>query len=381
MRGVVGPCAGEVLAVRVLCMLSAEAMARAFCSHAGRAVPLAGPSAPLYPEKMAAHSGARLPPAPSTERHGRVLLVDASSRSLERLAQCLRPIAADLTAEASLAAVDPEGRYDLLAVNYDSLSPAERESLVEMASRWAPRPRLLLLANGNVRNDLPKLFASGMLTNLMAKNDEFAPQDLIVTVQKILRSDIFGLEKYFSWGIEPLTFEIRFASGKAEVLRTTEEYATKLGINSRIAAHLSTVVDEFLTNAIFNAPTTPEGQHRFAHLPRTSPVELGADEVVTMKLCCDGRQLGVSVSDPFGSLSEKRVLDYLAKCFRKEADQVDRKAGGAGLGLFYAFDALSHFVINIRPKQQTEMIGLLKLTATYRDFAAQSKSFNMFVSE
>ena len=118
----------------------------------------------------------------------------------------------------------------------------------------------------------------------------------------------------------------------------------------------------------------------FAHVPRNVHVELYGGEEIDVKLCCDGQKLGVSVTDPFGSLTEERVLGYLAKSFRKGPDQVDKKPGGAGLGLYYVFDALSHFVINIEAGKRTEMIGLIELTTTFRDYALRAKSFNIFVA-
>ncbi|RYG65777.1 hypothetical protein EON77_18135 [bacterium] len=100
-----------------------------------------------------------------------------------------------------------------------------------------------------------------------------------------------------------------------------------------------------------------------------------------MTLCCDGRRLGVAVRDPFGSLRADTVLDYLTRCFRRGPDQIDAKEGGAGLGLYFTFEALSHFVINVSPGRATEMIGLLDVSGTFKDFARRGKSFNMFVTE
>jgi hypothetical protein len=101
--------------------------------------------------------------------------------------------------------------------------------------------------------------------------------------------------------------------------------------------------------------------------------------VITITFCCDGQRLGVSVSDPFGSLRTEDVQGYLAKCFRRGDDQVDQKEGGAGLGIYYVFESLSHFVANIAPRRRTEIIGLIDLSSNFKDFSERSKSLNMFV--
>jgi hypothetical protein len=108
-------------------------------------------------------------------------------------------------------------------------------------------------------------------------------------------------------------------------------------------------------------------------------VVLPPEEAATVKFTYDGRRLGVSVEDPFGSLEPARVLHYLAKCFRAGEDQIDTKEGGAGLGIYSVFDALSRFVINVEPERRTEMIGFIDITDTYREYAERGKSFNLFV--
>ena len=90
--------------------------------------------------------------------------------------------------------------------------------------------------------------------------------------------------------------------------------------------------------------------------------------------------MAISVCDPFGSLTRERLLQYLSKCFRKGDDQVDTKAGGAGLGLYYVFECLSHFIVNIHPGKRTEMIGLIDVRKGYKEFSAMNKSFNVFMS-
>jgi len=192
----------------------------------------------------------------------------------------------------------------------------------------------------------------------------------------LLRGNIFGLEKYFPWGLEPRRFYLRTSSQKDEALREAEAYAAEVGIRSRFATLLCTVVDELVSNAIYHAPV---GQGRHAHVRRDQEVTLDQAEAIEVKLVCDGRRLGVSVADPFGTLTRERLLAYLSKCFRKGADQIDEKEGGAGLGLYCVFQSLSHLVVNISPGKQTEVVGLIDVGGSFRDFAARNKSFNVFL--
>jgi hypothetical protein len=143
----------------------------------------------------------------------------------------------------------------------------------------------------------------------------------------------------------------------------------------------SSDLDEFLTNALYNAPVDATGHPRFARRPRTERVELQPEEEITLRVCCDGRRFGISTSDPFGSLAPERLQEYLARAFRRGEDQVNEADGGAGLGFYQILDSLSHFVVNIDPGRRTEMIGLIDVSGGYRTFASNGKSFNIFVKE
>jgi signal transduction histidine kinase len=202
-----------------------------------------------------------------------------------------------------------------------------------------------------------------------------------VTVQKTVRHDIFGIDKYLGWGAVARELTIHSSSDKEAVLTAAEELGATIGLGERKTSLLMTVAEELTTNALYDAPVDDRQRARHASLPRSERVDLAAHENVHITLASDGRRVGISVEDPFGSLKAETVVEYLAKCFRRGTDQIDRKQGGAGLGLFYAFNSLSHFVVNIEPKQRTEFIGLIEVHGSYRDFEEKPKSFNLFVEE
>lgn len=307
--------------------------------------------------------------------HHRILLVSGADKEVRRIAPILRAMGTQMEARTSLREAGDLGQFDLLMANYDALDAEDRAHLLGMTRG----PRMLMISGGTPQQDLSRLFDSQVLTNLVARNDEVDPDDLIVTVQKLLRGDIFGIEKYFIWGVEPRTMKLNSSSQKSEALRSAEAYATEIGVRTRLVTLLCSVADEFITNAIFNAAVDADGKSRYSHLARNQEVVLQDHEAVELKLICDGRRLGISVADPFGSLTRERLLGYLAKCLRKGNDQIDNKPGGAGLGLYYVFESLSHFVVNISPGKRTEMIGLIDVRGSYKDFAMRHKSFNVFM--
>src|SRR5687768_17022306 len=177
---------------------------------------------------------------------------------------------------ALLADVEANG-YDLLMVNFDPPmrgDPKWGEVFDKMAVKF-PRTRLVLHATAQSEDYLPLMAERRFVRNLIAKNDEpLEPDELIVTAEKMLRNDLFGLEKYLQWGVEPYRLEIRDSREKRTYVKQVAAYAEKLGCNDRTLEMIETVVDELATNAIFNAPRDAEGNARYAKLSRREVVVL-----------------------------------------------------------------------------------------------------------
>jgi hypothetical protein len=273
---------------------------------------------------------------------------------------------------------DPKS--DLVMLDYDGLGANDRARLKQPARQPRATPLLVTTEKG-CGQDLGSLLGARVLTNLLARSPGDGDDDLKVTVGKLLHRDIFGLEKYLPWASEPRCFRLGSSVQKAEVLDLAEAYAQSVGAHPRLVTQFCGVADELITNGIFNAPLDARGQPRFRHVDRSAEVVLEPGEELEVKLTSDGKRLGISASDPFGSLEPERVLDYVAKGLRKGDDQIDEKVGGAGLGLYFVFNSLSHFVVNISPGKRTEVIGLLDVRGSFRHFASRQKSFNIFTGD
>jgi hypothetical protein len=308
----------------------------------------------------------------------RVLLVHSPSPELKEMAQVLRSFSYTVDVVHSLS-TPTTARYDLSIINYDELGQEERELL--MAQRSSPEKvkRIALLSKTTCGDDLAKLLEAGVLTNLVSSASDWLTQDLLVTASKLLGQDVFGIEKYFAWSVRPRVFRLNASSACRQVLSEAESYARFIGVHPRLVELFCTVVDEFADNAFYNAPVDSKGERRFAHVDRTSPIALDPGEEIEGKLLSDGRRLGISITDPFGSLEPKLLLEYLARCLGREGAHHSERKGGAGLGFYCVFKSVSHFAVNIRPGKKTEMIGLLDIRGSYQNFLKVGKSFNLFI--
>ncbi len=272
------------------------------------------------------------------------------------------------------------GNCRLVVIDYDTVRDSARRVL-ESISQRNDRPAVLVVTATRDKNDLIDLMSHEVLTNLVAKNTDLKATELVVTVQKIMRADVFGFEKYLTWGVHPYTEVITSSERKNDIIERLEEYLTRIGCNRRLIGLAKGVADEFLMNAVYNAPVDAAGKPKYASRSRAERVQLEPGEEVRFRYACDGRLLALSVEDNFGRLERSTVLSYLRKCFMRGQDQIDQKEGGAGLGLYYIFESLNQFIINVASHQRTEMIGIMDISGSYRDFAEQPKSLNIFIEE
>jgi hypothetical protein len=265
------------------------------------------------------------------------------------------------------------------------LATAGFVEVMERVGARFPRQRLVLHATGPTETYVPLMNGRSWVRNLIAKNGApLEADEVITTAEKILRNDVFGLEKYLLWGVHPVRVQIADSEKKAAYVRQVSEYATRLGCSARTIELIETIVDEVVTNAIFNAPRDRKtGQPRYAALDRRERVQLKDDEVAELQFACDGDYIAVSQTDHFGALTQETVVAYLLRCFEEGPRPLPGSGGsaGAGTGLYRVFRSLSKFIVNVLPGQRTEVIALIDLRWPMKRFRQLAKSFHIFVQD
>lgn len=320
-------------------------------------------------------------------RGKRILFYDPDPRARRVAERAL--IATGSTVESAvdetelIAKIEADG-WDLMMINFDPpLRDDSRwlEQLNTLEPRW-PRTKLVLHTTAQTEDYLPLMAERRFLRNLIAKNDEpLEPEELIITAEKLLRRDLFGLQKYLLWGVEPYCVKIKDSRLKQDYINEVATYAQSLGCNERTIELIETIVDEVVTNAIYNAPRTADGAPKYAKRSRREHVVLEDDEIAELQFACDGDYIAIAQIDPFGSLTQDTVVSYLNRCLARGPDQFSEASGGAGIGLFRVFQSLSKFVVNIDPGKKTEVIALIDLRLSMKRFRQAAKSFHIFVAE
>jgi CheY-like chemotaxis protein len=319
-------------------------------------------------------------------RGKRILFYDPDTRArrvAERALNATGSIVVSAEDDEDLMEKVLENSWDLMMINFDPPrrdDPKWAELFDRVEERW-PQTKLVLHATSSTEDYLPLMAQRKFVRNLIAKNDEpLEPDELIITAEKLLRNDLFGLQKYLLWGVEPYCVRIQDSRKKQDYIAEVSEYALSLGCNDRTVEMIETVVDELVTNAIYNAPRTEGGDPKYARLSRREPVVLEDHEAGELQFACDGDYIAVAQIDPFGSLTQDTVVTYLNRCLVKGPDQFSEASGGAGIGLFRVFQSLSKFIINISPGKKTEVISLIDLRLSMKRFRQAAKSFHIFIA-
>jgi CheY-like chemotaxis protein len=275
----------------------------------------------------------------------------------------------------------------LTILDCDNSDPASIEATIAWQCAHEHRPPVVILSVGADKAPLLDLVQRHDVANLVAKHGAIRAvypvldeRELLVTVEKVLRRNIFGIDKYVSsWGVVLHRELITSMSDKFPFLVKFEKFIVDLDTPTSVVPQIVTVAEELILNAVVHAPVTPEGEPKYEHLGAQSILFLEPQEFVEVVYGCDGQRLMLSVSDNFGKLRKRTLYDYLSRGFDSTRIEAESKPGGAGLGLSLSFRSIHQLVFNIQDQVRTEVIaGWYLRVSTASEFRQVGKSLNLF---
>lgn len=175
------------------------------------------------------------------------------------------------------------------------------------------------------------------------------PDDLEITSEKLVSRDLFGLEKYLAPGSKVGERVVASDADKRAVIGEVTAWAEAIGARKPILHRLASVVDELLMNALHDAPreSTPTLSYD-PHAPEQRAV---------LRWSCDAATIAISVSDAFGALRQRDVIDHVRRA-RVERGRPEQDAHGAGLGLYLVLANVASLIVNVDPGRRTEVVCL-----------------------
>ncbi|HEY3359597.1 MAG TPA: hypothetical protein VGQ83_40480 [Polyangia bacterium] len=267
---------------------------------------------------------------------------------------------------------------DLIVVD----EAATRDGLGEMLAQLGAAAKVVLLGDTSASDSVVDLLRFEGCDHLIGRDEQVDEDELVITSAKLLRgSDLFGVEKYLTWGVPVRDLTIASYDEKRTAIRDVTDYAREVGCRRQLVARIETVTDELLMNALYDAPAQRFGCRPLFQgkgRPGAGPV---TEECATLRYACDGRNFAVAVRDNYGELRKSNILDHLARARAEKGlpKLTGEEGGGGGLGLYFILNSVTRFIANIQPSRATEVICLFDLRAGTRDFHYRAKSLSIFV--
>jgi hypothetical protein len=238
-------------------------------------------------------------------------------------------------------------------------------AIASLAARLPEDARLVPLLPAPDLEWMTALLADARVACVLV-GDSLTASQVTATVAKLLARDLFGVDKVLPWGVRVYSALVSDYNEKSAAIAAIGDFAQAMGVRRKYREQIDQCIDEMLMNALYDAPVDDEGKPLFADVAVRERVLMRADEKALVQYGCDGDRFAVSVRDAFGTLRKDTILYYLDKCLHApemKVDQIDRKASGAGLGLYLICNSASEVSFHIFAGSATEVICSFDLSS------------------
>src|SRR4051812_47332139 len=284
------------------------------------------------------------------------ILIVSSEPSMRRSLKRLMTATGAVTEFVNDLSKLPEEAPSLIAVDLRSTNAPSMKDIEKVF----PDVRLIAIVGGQDFGQMIEAVKSPRCSSVITYDEKFEPEDFIVTVTKLLHGQVFGLQKYFPWGVTLYNMEIAGYEEKVKAIDVLNAYAELAGARGPVRDRMALVAEELMINAMYHAPTDDNGKPLYQHLPRKEMSGKSFDRVVKVACASNGQLFAVAVRDAYGSLDKDTVVKFLSKGTQKSLTP-EQKESGAGLGLVTALKNANKLVFNLAPGAGTEVIALFDL--------------------
>jgi hypothetical protein len=230
-----------------------------------------------------------------------------------------------------------------------------------------------------LRRSLKYLVETPGIEHVFGRRDfESAPRDwevLMVARRLLAPCAPPPLPAYLDWGFTALEIEVGSSSERDLATARVGELVETLGLPKRVGDQFGELAHELLMNAMYDAPVDVQGRAKFAG-DRKAAITLEPNERPTLRAGTDGSRLVVQVTDPFGRLERRHVVESLARGLA--GGEMDQSRGGAGLGMMVCHNASSAMFFDVARGRHTEVTALLELDLNQRELRTQARSLHFW---
>ena len=219
--------------------------------------------------------------------------------------------------------------------------------------------RILYIVRGDDLIRYVGLFEDTRTTSLFCHDERFDDDEFISSATKALRGELFGLQKYFPWGVTTFSMMVKSYQEKTRAIEIMMRYAQTAAVRGPVRDRIQLVADELMMNALYHAPVDERGQELYRGYTLTQLATLPEVSPIQVQYGCSGRYFGIAVRDGGGSLQRDRALNYLVRA--QTGATIETKTSGAGLGLVSVLRSVSKLIFNLAPTYSTEVIALFDM--------------------
>jgi hypothetical protein len=277
----------------------------------------------------------------------------AMRRSLKRLMTATGALTEFVPDLSKLPAEAPS----LIAVD---LRAREAPSLKDLEKVF-PEKRLICIVGTQDFAQIVDCLRLPRCGSVITYDDRFEPDDFIITVTKLLHGQVFGLQKYFPWGVTLYNMEVSGYDEKVRALDVLTTYSELAGARGAVRDRMALVAEELIINGMYHAPVDADGQPLYRHMPRKELARMSFERPVKVACASNGQHFAVAVRDSYGSLDKDTIVKFLGKGADPKLVPEQEREQGAGLGLVTALKSASKLVFNIAPGIGTEVIALFDM--------------------
>lgn len=240
--------------------------------------------------------------------------------------------------------------------------------------------RVILLTGRHRPGELLEVLELDGLSHLVSGVAADGAKELVFAVRRCLGHA--SAASPLSWmGEERLERrEVSSNKDRDRLLDELGDHLTERGVSHLAAEAALAVADELIINAVYNAPVDDQGRHLYRHRDRRESVQLSDAESASFFFEATDEHVTVGIRDPFGSLREETVRQYLLRAARGGQAQIEAKEGGAGLGLYVIFRNAHKLFITISPGAYTELVVVFNVKGGRRSFLTRNKSLHMITT-
>jgi hypothetical protein len=306
--------------------------------------------------------------------HSKALFASPTPHELEeQLDSLISPcLPWDIISYEKLTSELKGGPYSHLFLEFDHQIDVE---LIDLMHEKHPNLHIVIMHHGQFHIYLSIFRSRPWLKNFISCMPVLQLSDLQTVMNKFCDQSIFGLQNYFPENTDFYRITVKDSKEKESYIQNAlTHFEQHLGRATK--ARLGNILDEMMMNVLWDAPRTPEGKPLYNNESRHTRIQLTPEQEGTITLAIDGKNLGISCSDPFGAITLEKIISYLNKCFYSE-EQIGSEGAGAGLGLYMIYNLSENFTINVEKGKKTEFILLFKTHNALKKKERQ-KSFHYY---